>query len=186
MFTTTTAQPARTIPRLGVAGAAVAAAVIAVRLAPMSLAVIAALVPLVGAAVVDAAERRLPNTLVLLSAVPVSIVCLLDPFADRLTAIGGVAMGALLLAGPLLATHLLAPAAMGFGDVKAGASLGATLGLIRPELALWTLCIAAAITAGWGVARRERYVALGPGLVLAALAVLLVSAYVGIEVTAWH
>ncbi|HWM21589.1 MAG TPA: hypothetical protein VNO51_17990, partial [Ilumatobacteraceae bacterium] len=79
MFTTTTAQPARTIPRPAVAGTAIAAAVIAIRLAPMSLAIIAALVPLAAAAVVDAAERRLPNTLVLLSAVPISIVCLLDP-----------------------------------------------------------------------------------------------------------
>jgi prepilin signal peptidase PulO-like enzyme (type II secretory pathway) len=186
MFTTTTAQPARTIPRSAVAGTAVALGVIAVRLAPLSLAVIAALVPLAAAAVVDAAERRLPNSLVLLSAVPVSIVCLLDPFVDRLTALGGVTVGALLLAGPLLATHLIAPEAMGFGDVKAGVSLGAALGLIRPELALWTLCLAAAITAGWGLARRERYVALGPGLVFAALAVLFVSACVGIEVTAWH
>ena len=152
----------------------------------MSLAIIAALVPLAAAAVVDAAERRLPNTLVLLSAVPVSIVCLLDPFVDRLTALGGATVGAALLAGPLLVTHLIAPEAMGFGDVKAGVSLGATLGLISPDLALWTLCLAAAITAGWGVARRERYVALGPGLVFAALAVLLVSACVGIEVTAWH
>jgi leader peptidase (prepilin peptidase)/N-methyltransferase len=187
MFTTTTAQPARRIARPAVAGAAVATtAVIAIRLAPMSFAVIAALAPLIAAAVVDAVERRLPNALVLLSALPVSIVCLFDPFVDRLDALGGVAVGALLLAGPLLAIHLVAPESMGFGDVKAAASLGATLGLIRPDLALWTLCVASAITAGWGVARRERNVALGPGMVLAALAVLLVSALAGIEVTAWH
>ena len=67
--------------------------VIAVRLAPMSFAVVAALVPLAVAARVDAVERRLPNRLVLLSAVPVSIVCLLDPFVDRITALGGVAFG---------------------------------------------------------------------------------------------
>ena len=166
--------------------AAVGAAVIAIRLAPLSLAVVVALVPLAAAAGVDAVERRLPNVLVLLSAVPVSIVCLLDPFVDRLTVLAGVAVGALLLAGPLLAMHLIAPASMGFGDVKAAVSLGATLGLIRPDLALWTLCLASGITAGWGVARRERDVALGPGLVLAALVVLLVSAGVGIEVTTWH
>ena len=75
---------------------------------------------------------------------------------------------------------------MGFGDVKAAASLGATLGLIHPELALWTLCLASAITAGWGIARRARHVAFGPGLVVAAFIVLLAGACAGIQVTAWH
>jgi leader peptidase (prepilin peptidase)/N-methyltransferase len=92
----------------------------------------------------------------------------------------------LLLAVPLLALHLIAPESMGFGDVKAAVPLGATLGLIQPELSLWTLCLASAITAAWGVARRERYVALGPGLVLAAMTVLVVAACSGIQVTAWR
>ena len=82
--------------------------------------------------------------------------------------------GALVLATPLLALHLIAPTSMGFGDVKAAAALGATLGLVQPELALWTLCLASAITAAWGIARRVRHVALGPGLVVAAYIVLLV------------
>jgi leader peptidase (prepilin peptidase)/N-methyltransferase len=138
------------------------------------------------AALVDAVERRIPNPLVALSAVPVSVVCAVDPFVGRLAAVGGVVSGALLLAAPLLALHLMAPASMGFGDVKAAVPLGATLGLIQPELSLWTLCLASAITAAWGVARRERHVALGPGLVLAAMTVLLVAACSGIQVTAWR
>ena len=95
-------------------------------------------------------------------------------------------LGALFLATPLLVLHLIAPTSMGFGDVKAAAALGATLGLIQPELALWTLCLASAITAAWGIARRARHVALGPGLVVAAFIVLLVGAWAGIEVSAWH
>ena len=103
MFTTTTAQPTRSIPPFVAAGRHAAAArlsrvVIAVRLAPMSLVVFVALVPLTAAALVDAAERRLPNRLVLMSIVPVAFVCGLDPFVDRLTAVGGVVSGALLLA----------------------------------------------------------------------------------------
>ena len=164
----------------------VVAIVIAIRLAPMSLAVIAALVPLALAARVDAVERRLPNCLVLLSAAPVSIVCVLDPFVDRITALGVVVVGALVLAGPLLVLHIIGPTSMGFGDVKAATALGATLGLIRPELGLWTLCLASAISAGWAVTRRQRDVAFGPGLVLAATAVLLVGACAGIQVTAWR
>jgi leader peptidase (prepilin peptidase)/N-methyltransferase len=188
MFTTT-AQPTRTITTLVAAGtvaAAITAVVIAVRLPPMSFAVIAALVPLTAAAHVDAVARRLPNRLVALSAAPVSIVCVLDPFVVRISAVGGVVAGALLLAAPLLALHVIAPSSMGFGDVKAALSLGATLGLIQPELSLWTLCLASAVTAAWGVARGERHVALGPGLVVAAIAVLLFAACTGIQVAAWR
>ncbi len=193
MFTTTTAQPTRSISPFVAAGTVTAAAVvglgavvIAVRLAPMSFVVVAALLPLIAAAIVDAAERRLPNRLVLLSIVPVVFVCALDPFIGRLTAVGGVVLGAVFLAVPLLVLHLIAPTSMGFGDVKAAAALGAALGLIRPELALWTLCLASAITAAWGITRRARHVALGPGLVVAAFTVLLVGASAGIEVSAWH
>jgi leader peptidase (prepilin peptidase) / N-methyltransferase len=185
----TTAQPIRTTtPPIvaGVGAATVAAAVIALRLAPMSFAVIAAMVPLAAAALVDAVERRLPNRLVLLSAVPVLVVCVLDPFVGRVDAFGGVAAGSLLLAAPLLALHLIAPASMGFGDVKAAASLGATIGLIRPELSLWTLCLASAVTGVWGVARRQRHVPFGPGLVLAATVVILVAACVGSRAAAWR
>ena len=76
---------------------------------------------------------------------------------------------------------------MGFGDVKAAASLGATLGLIQPELALWTLCLASAITGGWGIARRgsprrARTRARGGG----ARSCSLVGACAGIEVNAWR
>jgi leader peptidase (prepilin peptidase) / N-methyltransferase len=190
---TTTTQSTRTITlRVGAGTVAAAFAallgvvVIAIRLPPMSLAVLAALIPLGAAALVDAVEHRLPNHLVLLSAAPVSIVCVLDPFVARITADGGVAAGALLLAVPILALHLIAPASMGFGDVKAAVSLGATLGLIQPELSLWTLCLASAITGAWGIARRQRHVALGPGLIVAAMTVLVVGASTGIQVAAWR
>jgi leader peptidase (prepilin peptidase)/N-methyltransferase len=197
LTTTTTSQPGRTITPHVAAGAltagvvvggvgAVGVVVIAIRLAPMSLAVLAAMVPLAAAAVVDARHRRLPNRLVVVSAVPVALVCVLDPFVGRLSAIGGVGVGVVILAGPLLGLHLIAPGAMGFGDVKAACSLGATLGLIGPELSMWTLCLACGVTGGWGLARHQRHVALGPGLVLAALAVLVISAVIGVEVAAWR
>lgn len=193
MFTTTTAQPTRSISPFVAAGIATAAAalglstvVIAIRLAPMSIVVIAALLPLTAAAIVDAAERRLPNRLILLSIAPIAFVCGVDPFVGHLNAVGGVVSGALFLATPLLALHLIAPTAMGFGDVKAAAALGAALGLIQPELAVWALCLASAITGAWGIARRARHVAFGPGLVVASFTVLLVGACAGIEVNAWH
>ncbi|MGH9133251.1 MAG: prepilin peptidase [Ilumatobacteraceae bacterium] len=181
---TTTAQPTRTAAPLLVAAALGIA--IAQFWSPISAAVVAALVPLTAAARVDALDRRLPDRLVALSAVPVGVVCLVDPFVDRLSALGGVVAGASLLAVPLLALHLIAPASMGFGDVKTSAALGATLGLVDPVLSLWTLCLASALTAAWGVARGERHVALGPGLVVAATVVLVVASGRGVEAVAWR
>lgn len=188
MFTTAT-QRVRVITPLAAAGAVVAtlaSAVIGVRLSPMSFVVLASLVPLAIAARVDVAERRLPDHLVLASAVPALVACGLDPFVARLSVLDAVVAGSLLLAGPLLAVHLVSPEAMGFGDVKASAALGAALGLVEPVMSLWTLCIASAIAAAWGLGRRQRFVAFGPGLVLAAVVVLFVGAWRGIEVDSWR
>ena len=61
-------------------------------------------------------------------------------------------VGAALLGGPLLVTHLVSPAGMGFGDVKAGAVAGAALGLIDPQLAVLALVLGLAAAASWGLA----------------------------------
>ena len=68
-----------------------------------------------------------------------------------------------MLGGPLLLTHLVSPTGMGFGDVKAAAVLGAALGLIDPQVALLALVLGLASAAVWGLARRARSVAFGPG-----------------------
>jgi leader peptidase (prepilin peptidase)/N-methyltransferase len=64
--------------------------------------------------------------------------------------------------------HLASPSALGFGDVKLGAVLGAALGLIDPRLGLVALCVAAAVTSVVGLARHRESLPLGPGLVLGA------------------
>ena len=63
---------------------------------------------------------------------------------------------------------------MGFGDVKAGAVLGAAMGLIDVELALLALVLGLGAGAAWGVATRARSIALGPSLVAGALAAVLI------------
>ena len=95
------------------------------------------------------------------------------------------AVGAAMLAGPLLLTHLVSPTGMGFGDVKAGAVLGAALGLIDPQVALLALVLGLASAAVWGLARRARSVAFGPGLVTGALLALAIARAAGVEAVTW-
>ena len=91
------------------------------------LGTIAALLVLVAAALVDVVEHRLPNPIVAAALVPVVVTVALVGSSD--VARGAVA-GAALVGLPLFGTHLVTPAGMGFGDVKAGAALGAAVGLL--------------------------------------------------------
>jgi leader peptidase (prepilin peptidase)/N-methyltransferase len=77
------------------------------------------------------------------------------------------------MALPVLALHLLSPASMGFGDVKAAVVLGAAVGTVDARLAAVALCLAAAGGAAFGLATRRRAIPFGPFLVVASLVVLL-------------
>ena len=142
----------------------------------------ASLLALVAAALVDVAEHRLPNALVALAAAPV-IVALIA--AGSVELVRSAALGAAVLGGPLLVTHLVTPAGMGFGDVKAGAVLGAALGLIDVQVALLALVLGLAAAATWGLAWRSRTVAFGPGLVAGALVALMIARWAGVEAVTW-
>ena len=131
---------------------------------------------LVSAALVDVAEHRLPNGLVAVAALPVVVMLIAAGSGDLARS---AAVGAVMFAGPLLLTHLVSPAGMGFGDVKAGAVLGAALGLIDPQVALLALVLGLASAAAWGLARRARSVAFGPGLVTGALLALAIGRAAG-------
>lgn len=138
----------------------------------------ASLVVLVVAALVDAVEHRLPNELVALAALPVVVAATMAWSGDvgRSTLVGLVAVG-----GPLLVTHLVAPAGMGFGDVKAGLVLGAALGLVDGRLALLALVLGLAGGAVYGLARRARAIPLGPFLVAGAIVGLVVGRLAELE-----
>ena len=107
------------------------------------------LVVLVAAAVVDVAEHRLPNALVGLAAASRS--CWRCSAAGSADLLRSSRRRRRLLGGPLLVTHLVSPAGMGFGDVKAGAVLGAALGLLDPQIALLALVLGLAAAASWGL-----------------------------------
>ena len=128
-------------------------------------AVIVAPIAMVPAAAVDVDERRLPNVLVGAAAVAVILTAALVAVGEGSLGAGPMAIGAGLMAAPLLVMHLVAPASMGFGDVKAATVLGAGLGTIEPQLSLVALCIASAATALVGLVGRRRDLPFGPGLV---------------------
>ena len=127
---------------------------------------------LLPAIVIDARERRLPDVwsaaggAVLMIAVPASLLVGASP------ALGSMLLGAAMLGGPLLVVHVVSPTAMGFGDVKAGAVLGAAAGNVDWRLALVALTLASGAAGAVGIARRARTIAFGPFLVVATAAVL--------------
>jgi leader peptidase (prepilin peptidase)/N-methyltransferase len=93
----------------------------------------------------DIRQRRLPNLLTLPGAVAILVAAVL---AGRgLPALAGAAA----LAGIYLLVHLMAPPAMGAGDVKLAIGLGGLAGCFGA--AVWFLAALAAplLTALWGV-----------------------------------
>lgn len=118
----------------------------------------------------DIRERRLPNWLT----IPGAIVLLVG----AVTAGRGAAavVGAGLLFGLYLLVHLLAPTAMGAGDVKLALGVGAMTGAFGVDV--WTLAAIGAplLTAGWAtvavIRRAESTVPHGLSMCLAAVAAM--------------
>ncbi len=163
------------------------AAATAVVVATLGIGVVVGAVPvaawatiglLVPAAVVDARTRRLPDPWIAAAACAFLAVWVLE--AAVASAAGpnaaDVATGIALTAGPLLVLHLVSPAAMGFGDVKAAAVLGAAVATVDAHAGLVVLALASAAAALTALARRRASIAFGPFLVAAAWIVVLTGA----------
>jgi leader peptidase (prepilin peptidase) / N-methyltransferase len=135
------------------------------------------LLPAAAAAVPDWRAHRVPNLLVAVALVPVLVAVLL--VQDRIHLLASVGSGVAVMATPLLVLHLVTPAAMGFGDVKLAAALGAALGVVDPSLGLPALAVAAGLTllaAAWS---RRPALPFAPGLVTGAAAALALGAVGG-------
>ena len=143
-------------------------AVVAVTQAPFGVATVLCVVALVPAALVDVVEHRLPNAFVVASVVPVLVAIVVSLLGSGDAAAGALA-GAVLVGGPLLVVHLISPAGMGFGDVKAGTVVGAGVGLLGATAAVLALVVALFAGAAWALAGHRRSVPLGPGLVVGAV-----------------
>lgn len=132
------------------------------------------------AAVVDARSGRIPDHLVAVAALPVTVVVLAEIASGHGgAALVAVSLGSAAAAGPLLLAHLVTPAAIGFGDVKLAFALGSMLGLVDPLLGLVALCVACGAAAAFGLSTRRPTVPLGPGLVLGAIAALAIAGQLG-------
>jgi leader peptidase (prepilin peptidase) / N-methyltransferase len=140
------------------------------------------LVPLV---LIDLRERRLPDGLTLGGTASLLILLALGgALTGDLGPLTGAILGALAMAGLLLALHLASPSGMGFGDVKLGLLLGVVVGSRSPALVLVALLVAGTLGAGIGVVlmvrhrRRDVTLPFGPCLIIGA-AVALVLPVVG-------
>ena len=150
-------------------GAAVQAGVVAPRWVPVLLGLGWLLV---AAGAVDLRHRRLPDALTL-PALPV-VLLLLAP-------VGGPAVwrgvaGAVVAVAAHLAVHLLAPAAMGAGDVKLAAPFGAVAAAVSWEALVVAGLLAALLSGALAVAvlvarGRGGAVPHGPAMLLAGLLV---------------
>lgn len=118
--------------------------------------------------VYDIRERRLPNFLTLPGAAVILVAAALS--GDGVAAVAGGAA----LAGAYLIVHLLAPAAMGGGDVKLAIGLGALTGAFGVDVWVLAALTAPPLTALGAVVtllrRRGPTVPHGPSMCLAAMA----------------
>lgn len=109
----------------------------------------------------DLRQRRLPNALTLPGA---AAILLCAAGAGRgLPALAGAAA----LSGVYLLVHLLAPAAMGAGDVKLAIGLGGLAGCFGAPVWFLAALGAPLLTALVGVSRGARTVPHGPAMCLA-------------------
>ncbi len=141
------------------------------------------------AARIDVTERRLPNPLVLLSALPTVAACVAQTIDTGVAAVVPAALGGAAMAGAPMITHAIAPTSLGFGDVKLAAALGLSLGTFAPHLGLVALAAAAGVAAAVAIARRQTELPFGPSL-LVGYVVVAVGAHwsitmFGISSTGW-
>lgn len=161
----------RVVPAIAIV-ALVAIAAIDPTLGPAALTVVI----LVPAAIVDLHERRIPDRMVFAALFVLLASAAVASTTGAAVGVRGLAAGAVLMGGPILALHLVSPAAMGFGDVKASIVLGAGLGTVDWRLGLLAVSVAAAAGALVGLGRRVQTIAFGPFLVFGSFVALAAAA----------
>ena len=107
------------------------------------LAALALSVWLITLSAFDIRHRRLPNVLTLPGAAIVLAGAVITGDGR------GATLGAAALFAAYAAVHLVAPAAMGAGDVKLAIGVGALTGALGPDVWALAALLAAALTLGW-------------------------------------
>ncbi len=148
-----------------------------------------ALVPASAAAAIDLRTRSLPDLLVA-SCAAVGVFVAVVPRGS--TGLVFALLGAVCIALPLLAIHIVAPNAMGFGDIKFGAALGTSVGSVSAELgtlvllAMISLAVSSAVGIVEAIVIRRRDLAYGPALVVGVAVALVTTKHIGGLGSAWR
>ena len=132
------------------------------------------------AAGVDKMCRQLPDALVVLALLPTAMAAAAPTLHGSTTAITSIGIGAATWALPLLVIHVIAPAGVGFGDVKVAGAIGAAVALTQHAVVVaggLVVAMVGAIVSGTRSDRRQ--VALGPYLAGGAVACLAVGSLAG-------
>ena len=137
-----------------------------------------AVLALIPAMLIDLAEQRIPDRWIMVAAGSFGFAIALSTALGQSVSTPSIIAGAAAMMLPILFLHLISPAAMGFGDVKAAIVLGSALGLVNWQLALVGLTLAAGTGATIGTMRRSRMIAFGPYLLVGTLIALAASSVV--------
>ena len=158
-----------------VAGAATALIALAAGSATLGVVVVTAVL-VVHAAVIDARTSRIPNRLVLRGVASVASGVALSPWLDDRSlgsAAGRAGWGLALCGAPLLLVlWVLRPTAVGGGDWKLLAVLGAAVGLASPVAAVVMTFVACAVQVVASVVRRTPVMPFAPSLAIGFAAAL--------------
>ena len=131
------------------------------------------------AAIVDIRERRLPDRWVAFAAGVLAATTWAAWVFGQFVDLSTMFLGAAVMAGPILVLHLVSPASMGFGDVKAAVVLGAAIGSVDWKLAVAGLTLAVGLAATIGIVARMRTIPFGPFLVLGSAIAVAADAFTG-------
>ena len=132
------------------------------------------------AAGVDKLCHQLPDALVVLALLPTAMAAAALTLQGSPTAVTSIGIGAAIWAVPLLVIHVITPAGVGFGDVKAAGAIGAVLALSQDAVVVAAGLVAAVVGATVSGTRSENHqLALGPFLAGGAVACLAVGSLAG-------
>jgi len=120
-------------------------------------------------AAVDLDVARLPDRILVPAAIWAALGVGVTMWITGPLAGVGAILAAALCGGSFWILHLAGRGALGFGDVKLAAVIGAATALVSWTAVLYALVAGCILTIAWAAARRQRELAFGPWLALGAV-----------------
>ena len=120
-------------------------------------------------AAVDLDVARLPDRILVPAAIWTALAVGVTMWITSPRAGVGAILAAALCGGGFWILHLTGRGALGFGDVKLAALIGAATALVSWSAVLYALVAGCILTIAWAAARRQRELAFGPWLALGAV-----------------